>query len=431
MPGRRAFLGAVAGTLAAASSPRVSGQARARRLLLRSSWQTVNIGDVAHTPGVLRLLEQHLPDVDVTLWASPLNEAVRGLLRTRFPRVRVIEQAERPDLSGTEVEAAMRDTDLVMHGSGPSIVSPSSLRLARALGKPYGIYGVTLDTLDASMQEVVAGAAFAFTRETASLEYLTSLALRVPAQAFAPDGTFALDIRDDATADAYCRAHGLETGRFLCVVPRLRYTPYPWITEGAARGEAEPIRRLKVNEEFTARDHAKLRDVIVAWVRGRHGKVLACPEMTYQVPLLRPLLFDGLPDDVKPAVVVRDRYWRTDEAASTYARASLVVSCEMHSPIIALANGTPAIHVRQPTDTRKGQMWRDVGLSEWLFEIDDTPGTAIAARAVLIAADPAAARVAVARAMGVARERQRETMRVVATTLGARFVEAERPTPKA
>jgi hypothetical protein len=33
--------------------------------------------------------------------------------------------------------------------------------------------------------------------------------------------------------------------------------------------------------------------------------------------------------------------------------------------------------------------------------------------------------------MGVARERQRETMRVVATTLGARFVEAERPTPKA
>jgi hypothetical protein len=103
----------------------------------------------------------------------------------------------------------------------------------------------------------------------------------------------------------------------------------------------------------------------------------------------------------------------------------------MHSPIIALANGTPAIHVRQPTDTRKGQMWRDVGLSEWLFEIDDTPGTAIAARAVLIAADPAAARVAVARAMGVARERQRETMRVVATTLGARFVEAERPTPKA
>ena len=36
---------------------------RAPRILLRSSWQTVNIGDIAHTPGVLRLLEKHLPGV--------------------------------------------------------------------------------------------------------------------------------------------------------------------------------------------------------------------------------------------------------------------------------------------------------------------------------------------------------------------------------
>ena len=33
-----------------------------RKILLRSSWQTVNIGDIAHTPGMLRLLEQHRPD---------------------------------------------------------------------------------------------------------------------------------------------------------------------------------------------------------------------------------------------------------------------------------------------------------------------------------------------------------------------------------
>ncbi len=32
------------------------------RILLRSSWQTVNIGDIAHTPGVLSILRKHLPE---------------------------------------------------------------------------------------------------------------------------------------------------------------------------------------------------------------------------------------------------------------------------------------------------------------------------------------------------------------------------------
>ena len=59
----------------------------------------------------------------------------------------------------------------------------------------------------------------------------------------------------------------------------------------------------------------------------------------------------------------------------------------MHSPIIALANGTPAIHVRQPTDTRKGQMWRDVGLGEWLFEVDPSTGDQIAAKLLAIHRD--------------------------------------------
>ena len=50
---RRRFLTAALvsslGSLPAAGRP--------RRILLRSSWQTVNIGDIAHTPGVLAILE--------------------------------------------------------------------------------------------------------------------------------------------------------------------------------------------------------------------------------------------------------------------------------------------------------------------------------------------------------------------------------------
>jgi hypothetical protein len=140
-------------------------------------------------------------------------------------------------------------------------------------------------------------------------------------------------------------------------------------------------------------------------VRETGNPALLCPEMTYQVELLRPLLFDPLPDDVKPRVEARPGYWLTDEAASTYARAAAVVSMEMHSPIIAIANRTPAIHLRQPTDTRKGQMWRDVGLGNWLFEIEEASGEQIAARLLDLHRSSDQTQALVAKARGYVAER--------------------------
>ena len=135
--------------------------------------------------------------------------------------------------------------------------------------------------------------------------------------------------------------------------------------------------------------------------------------MTYAVPRLRPLLYDPLPAEVKPSVAVLDRYWLTAEAASVYAQAAAVVSFEMHSPIMAVAAGTPAVLLRQPTDTRKGQMWRDVGLDRWIFEIDDSTGKEIAARVVEIGKDLAAARELAAKAREFAHERMAAMVREI------------------
>ena len=46
-----------------------------------------------------------------------------------------------------------------------------------------------------------------------------------------------------------------------------------------------------MNEKFAERDHAKLREAIVAWVRETKMRVLLAPEMTYAVPRLKPLLY--------------------------------------------------------------------------------------------------------------------------------------------
>ncbi len=399
---RRTFLAsaAVGGlSLALAAEPK-----KARRVLLRSSWQTVNIGDIAHTPGMLALLEKHRPDDEVTLWPSPLSAEVEKLLLARFPKLKIAKTKD-------EQTAALAACDFFLHGSGPGLVGKAAAEQAKAAGKPYGFAGVTLS--DAELKdnrELLSGAKFVFTRDGDSLKALRAAKIDGPATDFGPDATFALDLKDEKAADELLKVHKLEPGGFLCAVPRLRWTPYWEIKPESVKPNPE---RSAVNEAFADRDHAKLREAIVAWVKEVKLKVFLVPEMTYAVPRLKPLLFDPLPKEVKEQVAVLDRYWLTAEAAGVYAKAAAVASFEMHSPIIAVANGTPAVLLRQPTDTRKGQMWRDVGLNDWIFEIDDAKGADVAARVVEIGKDLPAARKAAAKAREFAHEKMKAMVAAV------------------
>src|SRR5690606_30144903 len=64
----------------------------APRILLRSSWQIVNIGDIAHTPGVLALIERYLPEAEVRLWASnDLSDEVAAMEHRRFPKLQIVK----------------------------------------------------------------------------------------------------------------------------------------------------------------------------------------------------------------------------------------------------------------------------------------------------------------------------------------------------
>ena len=153
------------------------------------------------------------------------------------------------------------------------------------------------------------------------------------------------------------------------------------------------------------RDHAKLREGIAAWVRETKMRVLLAPGDDLRGAAAAPLVFDTLPDDVKPHVAVLDRYWLTAEACSVYAQAAAIVSLEQHSPIMAIAAGVPSVLLRQPTDTRKGRMWYDLGMDDWIFEIDETTGAQIAARLTQIGRDFPAARAAAARAQALAQEK--------------------------
>ncbi len=441
--GRRSFL-LTGGALASSASgfpllAKASQSARRPQILLRSSWQSVNIGDIGHTPGALSLLRKHFPEAEVILWPGGLGHGSRNLLTQGYPGLKFAEGSV--DANGKPTTPALaqawQQADLYLSGSGSGFpASNHAVAFARATGKPVGVFGVSTDPISGfgggrepeggTLEEIRAKAsrlpsnhlsgdlryimdrsAFFFCRDTISRDYLKAQGVKTPILEFGPDAQLGMHLRDDERGLAYLKASGLASQQFICVIPRLRYTPY-YKVNNTPRVPTDDIKDA-INARTTEQDHAKLREMMIAYVRQTGNKVLACPEMTYQVEMAKEVLVDPLPTDVKPKVVWRDRFWLPDEAAAVYAKAQAVVSVECHSPLIALHNGTPAFYVRQPTDTCKGQMYRDFGAGNWFFEVDETSGAQLWNRLQGIVADPAKAR-ADARAIMAAVEGHQKRM---------------------
>jgi hypothetical protein len=412
---RRTFLSASVATGLAALAPRPTparadaAKPRKPRILLRSSWQTVNIGDIAHTPGVLALLERYLPDAELWHWPTSVADGVEDLLLRRFPKLKIVK--------GTDaLKAAFAECDFFLHGSGASLVATKDLaRWVDATNKPYGVYGITISPeASAKAFELIEGARFAFFRDSVSLGVAKERAPKCPVMEFGPDGAFACDLRNDAAADAFLKEHGLEEGKFMCCIGRLRYTPYWKIRNKPMTPEDD--RKHARNEEMKEQDHAPLRAAIERVVRETGMKVLVCPEDQSQMAVGKELIVDPLPPDVRKNVVWRERYWLTDEALSTYARSAGLFGNEMHSPIMCVGHeGVPAVVCRWAEQTSKGFMWRDIGLGDWLFDMDQAADRArVPETVVSIAKDAKAAREKAAGAQRFVHERQAATMKVLA-----------------
>lgn len=393
------------------------------RILVRSSWQTVNIGDIAHTPGILRILETHLPEAEITLYPSNLDNGVDKLLLSRFPKLKIAKK-------GTPaLEEAYRDCDFLLHGSGASLVAQRDvMHWSEQTGKPYGIYGITLPpkksssttaTSAAAMAktvEVLSGAEFVFFRDSKSLEFAKQLGVNSPVMEFGPDAAFACDLRDDDKADAFLRQNQLEPEKFLCCIPRLRYTPY-WLIKEHVEFDETKHRR---NEQMKEHDHAPLRQAIIEVIEQTDLKVLVCPEDRTQMKVGKEMIYDKLPSSVLDRVVWRPDYWLTGEAVSTYVRSAGLFGNEMHSPIMCIGHGVPAIVCRFAEQTSKGFMWQDIGLGDWLFDLDDESQVQNIVPTVLeLAKNPEQATVKAARARQFVTKRQQETMQILANSRGA------------
>jgi len=380
-------------------------------ILLRSSWQTVNIGDIAHSPGVLALCEKYLPDVEVRLWASNVGDGVKEMIQRRFPNLEIMLGSDTLAL-----KKAFAECEFLLHGSGPYLVAEKDVdRWIRETGKPFGVYGITLSEAPEEIVRILNQAKFVFFRDTVSLELAKSKGIKAPIMEFGPDGAFGCDLRNDAAALRFMAETGLEEGKFMCVIPKYRRTPY-WEIPSKNVPFNEAV--YKRNQEMKEHDLKPYRDAIIALVRETPMKVLICPEDMTQVKLGKEMLYDPLPEDVKQKVVWRNRYWLTDEALSVYVRSAGFFGLEQHSPIMCIGKGIPRFVGRFEEQTRQGYMLVNIGLKEWFFDSDKPDQMNRLTSTVLsLAKDPVAASQKTQKAKELVEKRQAETMQILMNSL--------------
>ena len=367
----------------------------------------------------MALLEKYVPEADVTLWASgDFSEEVHAMEKKRFPDLKVVKGSisRSGKASNADLQDAVESCDFLLHGSGPSFVARKDVgQFVEHYKKPFGIYGITYGGSDQDTIDLMSSADFVFFRDSISLGKAKQDGVQSPIMEFGPDGAFACDLRDDEKAEAYLKEVGLKHGEFLCCITRLRYTPYWEVKKGRKFDEKRNTR----NQAMRDHDHQPIREAIARLVTETDKKVLLCPEDMTQMKVTKLNIYDQLSDDVKQRVVWRDKFWLTDQALSTYVRSAGFFGLEMHSPIMCIGNGIPAIVGRFEEQTSKGFMWQDIGLGEWLFDVDKPDQvTNYPETVVNLVRRPEHAQQMVAQAQAVVEKRQQETMEAVRRSLG-------------
>jgi hypothetical protein len=390
--------------------------------LIVSGWQTVNIGDIAHTPGLLALIDQYFPGSEYYLWPRDIEgHGVEAMLIKHFPKLKILKTnkpGETDIRMSDEIKTVFDRCDMLLHGSGPHVLEIYKIKLwMEHTRKPFGVCGVTEQEITPELGDIVKKSAFFFTRETASLDIVRDYLTNPENTGFFPDATFNLNIHNEDKAVTFLNNHELTDKEFICIVPRLRYTPYYKIHDYVNWNEEKINEVNTINDRHKEIDHEKLRTVMINWIRETGNKVLICPEMTYQIDIMDELLIDPLPNDIKKNVVKKSAFWITDEAASVYKRAFAVISMECHSPIISFANNTPAFYIRQKEDTIKGQMYHDIGLQDWVFEIDEVDGDRIYSELKKLIEDYRIARKRIADAYLIINKHYQQSFEVIKKSL--------------
>lgn len=363
----------------------ITGLNESPRILLYSGWNTYNIGDQGHTPGTLRFLEENFKDISLTLWLHSTNDETITLLKNRYPWIQKIVRGHinrSGQCDNPELQTAFDQSDYLIQNSGMLYNSfwraPSILDACIQKNKSFCLYGQSFDGFnDEDKDEMVRKLSKAhaiYCRDVESYYYLRKIGVKSEILEFGPDGCFGIDLLNEQKAIQYMNQAGLESKKFLTIIIRTNTSAGnkpqnlpDWDVGDTSQNPWDPTKKDQTQTELWIE---KIREVIIQWVQKTDMKVFLAPEVTKEIKHAKELIYDQLPADIQSHVIHKAEWWNMDEASSMYKHSHSMLAMEPHSCIMALAHGTPAIHYFSERHGVKAYMFRDIGLPEWLYNID-------------------------------------------------------------
>ena len=344
---------------------------RFRNILLRD-FRTVkdgrvvnfNIGTAAHAPATLAVLEKYLPEeVKITVWAdAPLSADLAGMMSRRFPHIPIV-YGDLENNPSPELSEAIKQADLFLVSSGegiPGSVRTTMAQFKAATGKPAAAYGIGCTP---GLIPLVDQLIFAWFRDPVAGKVAEKSIC--PQKGWAPDAVFDFDAVDIPGTEAFLKKHALESGKFICCIPGQRYTPRWRYFDMPENPEKDLL-----NARFEEHDNAPLPEIIKVAVEEFRLKVLICPEQRTEISLIRRLLYDRLTPELQKCCVPMDEMWTPDVALGVYAASRGVFGVEMHSQVMAIGRGVPAVLLHHPQFGSKSEMWKTLGLNDWLIDAE-------------------------------------------------------------
>lgn len=248
------------------------------------------------------------------------------------------------------------------------------LMLARHLGLPYGINAHSFDAIDWPVDRVLRPifkeARFVYGRDGDSVEYLRQRDLHNAREGYRPDTSFFFSVRNAEWAEEFLRRNNLSERGFLVLITRHSALQFDKETEWDKVG-GDPTAG-SVSLERQEAQMAKLRAFLESWIAETGVPVLMALETRAAREPMRHWLDRDLSEQARNSMVWLEEFWASEEAFSVYERARIIMSMEMHSMIMGVKARTPVVHIPFRECGRKAHMLKDLGLGDWLVDIDET-----------------------------------------------------------
>ena len=250
----------------------------------------------------------------------------------------------------------------VRHFYSYSLRFAMPLLIARVQGIPYGVGAQSFEAIDwpADMvfRPLFKDARFVYCRDPDSLAYLAQRDLLGLRSGYRPDSTFFFNGFDEPWLETFKREHNLADRKYITLTIR------------SAKSQPGPLAET-VTKDREDEHMERIRKFITDWVTQTGVPVVLCPEVRFEVALMRDNVYQKLSPEVQKKCVWMDKFWTTEQAYSLYRQAEMVVSMEMHSVIMALSLGTPVLMPQFTENGRKVWMLEELGLRDWIFDIDE------------------------------------------------------------